>query len=175
MVAFTTKEVHMNRKTVWSFPRSLPWIALLAFVWLPLVPAHAKGKTQGAGDPKVLVERYIEEIWNQGRFGSAGALVTSDYRGQTRAAGQPLASGPAGLEKWAGGLRALFPDGKRTVRSLTVEGDRVAAEVQFTGTHGTTGRRVSAEQVHVFQIRDGRIAEESIYFDVGGLLRQLQP
>jgi hypothetical protein len=33
---------------------------------------------------------------------------------------------------------------------------------------------VSTEQVHVFQIRDGRIAEESVYFDVGGLLRQLQ-
>lgn len=165
----------MTRKTLGSRSRSLSWLALLAFAWLPLVPAYAKGKAPDVGTPRGIVERYIEEIWNQGHFGAAATLVTADYRGQTRAAGQPLASGPAGLEKWAGGLRSLFPDGKRTVRSLTVEGERVAVEVSFTGTHGPTGRRVSAEQVHVFQIRDGRIAEESIYFDVGGLLRQLQP
>lgn len=165
----------MTRKTHRLLPRSLSWLALLAFACLPLVPAHAKGRTLGKSDPRRLVEHYIEEIWNQGHFGAAATLVTADYRGQTRAAGQPLASGPAGLEKWAGGLRSLFPDGKRTVRSLTVEGERVAAEVSFTGTHGPTGRRVSAEEVHVFQLRDGRIAEESIYFDVGGLLRQLQP
>jgi predicted ester cyclase len=66
-------------------------------------------------------------------------LVTADYRGQTRAAGQPLANGLAGLEKWVGGLRSLFPDGKRTVHSVTVEGERVAVEVSFTATHGRRG------------------------------------
>jgi steroid delta-isomerase-like uncharacterized protein len=122
---------------------------------------------------KNLVSRYFEAIWNQGQFEQLDELVDPAYRGQTRAAGQRAAEGHEGLRTWVGGVRKLFPDGKRTVDALIAEGDRVVALVTSRGTHAASGRTVVNEVTHVFEVRQGRIAGESVYFDVGGTLKQL--
>jgi len=119
---------------------------------------------------KDIARRYIDEVWNHGRLELVDELVAEDYRGQTHGAGQPVREGREGVKKWVGGLHAAFPDGSKILRSLVAEGDRVVAEVSFSGTHAASGRRVSNEQVYVYELQGGRIVREAVYFDVSGTL-----
>jgi predicted ester cyclase len=70
------------------------------------------------------------------------------------------------------------------VRTIS-EGDTVAVELHFVGTHSAplmtptgaaippTGRAVRTRLVHILTIRDGRIASYQGYFDPAELMRQL--
>jgi steroid delta-isomerase-like uncharacterized protein len=80
-------------------------------------------------------------------------------------------------------LRA-FPDGGITVHSEIVAGDWVVHEFTFSGTHDetlvgpegeipATHRRLSGRGVEVFQVRDGAVAVEHLYFDQVQVLTQL--
>ncbi|MBA4180315.1 MAG: hypothetical protein C0506_06980 [Anaerolinea sp.] len=85
-----------------------------------------------------------------------------------------------GLKKWT----AAFPDLKGTVTNTVAEGNRVAIEVTWTGTHrGTlegpmgaispTGRQGDVHGVEVFTFEGERIKEMRHYFDTMELLRAL--
>jgi ketosteroid isomerase-like protein len=120
-------------------------------------------------ETKELARRYIDEVWSRGDLSRADEWVTPDYRGSTRAQGQVVAEGPDGLRRWVSGLAATFGDISKSVRSLVAEGDRVVAEVEFRARHRATGAAVQADQVYILNLRDGRIAAESVFFDVGGV------
>ena len=86
----------------------------------------------------------------------------------------------AALEAWTTG----FPDVKGTVLSAMRDGDRLAVEIQWAGTHtgpletpsGTlpaSGNPTSTRAVEIFTIRDGRIANMTHYLDVMGMLTQI--
>lgn len=123
---------------------------------------------------KELARRYIEEVWSRGELGGVEGWVTPDYRGSTRAEGQSIAEGPDGLRRWAAGLAAAFTDVSKSVRSLVAEGDRVVAEVEFRARDRRSGVPVHADQVYILTLRDGRIAAESVFFDVGGVRSRMQ-
>ena len=66
------------------------------------------------------------------------------------------------------------------VEDLIGEGDRVVARVTTSGTHGgefmgspATGKRISVQEVDIFRIEDGRIAEGWTAVDFFGMLTQL--
>ena len=122
-----------------------------------------------AESSKAIAHHYIDEVWNRGNVSAIAELVTADYRGSTRAAGQQPAHGPAGLARWVSGLFAAFTDVRKEVRTVICEGDDVVAEVAFSAVHAATGNAVSADQIYVLHLRDGRVATESIFFDVGGV------
>src|SRR4051812_19162859 len=122
---------------------------------------------------KEIARGYLEEVWNRGRVDRLDQWVAPDYRGMTRAAGQRLAEGPKGLERWVTGLFATFSDVRKEVRALVAEGDDVVAEVAFTATHTASGKMIAADQLYLLRLRDGKIASESVYFDTGGVLKQL--
>ena len=123
---------------------------------------------------KTVARRYLEEVWGRGNLAVVDELIAADYRGGTRGAGQKTHAGPDGLKQCVSGQRAAFPDGTKTLVSLTAEDERVVAEMSFAGTHAATGRRVSNDQVFVLHLRDGRIVSEAVFFDVGGTLAQLK-
>jgi predicted ester cyclase len=61
-----------------------------------------------------------------------------------------------------------FPDYRWEVRTLLVDGDRIAARLDDTGTHlgpyrgiPPTGRAVRTHELAVYRVADGRIAEVS--------------
>jgi steroid delta-isomerase-like uncharacterized protein len=77
-----------------------------------------------------------------------------------------------------------FPDAKGEVTNQVTEGDRVATEVTFRGTHtgplagamGTiapTGKRVELNIALLNWFRNGKIQREHDYFDLAGLMQQL--
>ena len=75
---------------------------------------------------------------------------------------------------------SAFPDASISVEDLIAEGDRVVARVTSIGTHGgdfmgspATGRRVSVQEVDIFRIENGKIAEAWAAVDFYGMLTQL--
>jgi steroid delta-isomerase-like uncharacterized protein len=86
----------------------------------------------------------------------------------------------AALEGWTTAL----PDVRGTVLSAMRDGDRLAIEIQWEGTHtgpletpsGTlpaSGNRTSTRAVEIHTIRDGRVVDTTHYLDVLGLLTQI--
>jgi len=77
-----------------------------------------------------------------------------------------------------------FPDAKLVTQSLLEDGESVAEEFTFEGTHDdtlvgpegeipATHRHVSGRGVDVFRVEDGKIVEEHLYFDQVQLMTQL--
>ena len=86
----------------------------------------------------------------------------------------------AALEAWTTG----FPDVRGTVLSAMRDGDRLAMEIRWDGTHtgplvtpsGTlpaSGNPSSTRAVEIFTVRDGRIVDMTHYLDVMGMLTQI--
>jgi steroid delta-isomerase-like uncharacterized protein len=128
---------------------------------------------------RVVVERYFEEVWNQGRLEMLDELLTGDYRNHAPSTANP-APGPAGLKPIVAAMRQAFPDLHYTIERLVVAQDAVAAQVTLTGTHQgdlfglpATGRRVRVTQMNIERLRDGRIAEHWRVTDELTLMRQL--
>jgi len=55
------------------------------------------------------------------------------------------------------------------------QGDRVVAIIQYRGRIKSTGRTSEAELVHLFQIRDGKIARFDEYFDTATAAAAYEP
>ena len=66
------------------------------------------------------------------------------------------------------------------MEDLIADGDRVVARVTTGGTHGgefmgapATGKRISVQEVDIFRIENGKIAEAWAAVDFFGMLTQL--
>ena len=79
------------------------------------------------------------------------------------------------------GLWATFPDLKVQMRRIvSVQEDTAVSEHTLSGTHrGSlfgvpgTGKHVEVDTAVVWDIVDGRIRGETVYFDVATMLRQI--
>jgi predicted ester cyclase len=132
----------------------------------------------GAGD----VVRQAYKHWNAGDGNGWRGLAAGDC--EVEASGGFTGKGPDGFaaiyELW----HDAFPDCSLTMRELVTDGDRAMAEATFTGTHtgvlrtpagevAPTGRRVDVDYVDAWQIRDGKVVRDRVYFDEVELLTQL--
>jgi steroid delta-isomerase-like uncharacterized protein len=96
----------------------------------------------------------------------------------------------APVEMGVGGARAImlvwsvllraYPDIHVAVEDVIADGDKVVSRHTVTGTHlgehlgvAPTGRAVSYQEIFVFRVADGRIAEVWGVVDVFAQLRQL--
>jgi hypothetical protein len=77
-------------------------------------------------------------------------------------------------------LHRAFPDLHVTIEDLIEEGDKIASRNTVTGTHkgeymgvAPTGRSVTYNEIFVFRLEDGRIAETWGVVDVAAQMRQL--
>lgn len=93
----------------------------------------------------------------------------------TEAEGFPYAGtyvGPAAII--AGVFQRLgteWVDYRATVHSFMEDGDRVAAFGVYSGTYKATGKAMRAEFVHLYEVRDGKIARMRQYVDTA-MVRQ---
>lgn len=79
-------------------------------------------------------------------------------------------------EEWT----AAFPDWRFTLLALIAEGDRVVAHMPYSGTHRgaimavePTGQSCTVDEIVIFRIAGGKIAEAWEVFDEAGMWRQL--
>src|SRR5437762_1688217 len=106
---------------------------------------------------KALARRYYEEMWNRWDFALADDLLDEaiTFWGSLGVGGR----GREGFKEYMRTVRAAFPDFHNDIEELIAEGDRVVAQLSYTGTHqgelfdiAATGRRVSYAGVAIFRI-----------------------
>jgi steroid delta-isomerase-like uncharacterized protein len=124
---------------------------------------------------KALARRFIKEIFEQGRPDAVDELCADDFIGHTwgNADKEGLKAAMARVVK---GLA----DAKFTIEDEIGEGDLVAVRLtasarqigEFMGMPAS-GRSYEIGEIHVFRLRDGRVAEHWHQFDSASLMKQL--
>ena len=126
---------------------------------------------------KAVVERFVEEFWNEGNLSTADELMAPEVQIH-------LPSGDVvdvdGLKGFAGAFRRSFPDWHSTFEELVAEGDRVAERWTGRGTHRgelmgipATGKRVEVPGSVFYRIVEGKIVEFRGQLDMMGMMQQL--
>jgi steroid delta-isomerase-like uncharacterized protein len=126
-----------------------------------------------------LIQRYFNEVWNEGRLDVLDELLTPDYINHSPGIPNPR-PGPADLKSIVAAMRAGIPDLHYEILDVVVAENKVAAYVRMTGTHRgdffgmrATGRSIDVRQMQIERIRDGRICAHWRITDDLTLLRQL--
>ena len=134
---------------------------------------------------KLIVQRYFEEVVNQGNLAEAGELVAAGYVNHSLARPDNGLEGLNCLKRRITYLRGAFPDVQVTVDDLIAEGDIVVARWTMRGTHrgilneGTfnrllpTGNDFIMTAISIFRLADGKITECWTERDRVGRLQQL--
>jgi C-1 hydroxylase len=136
--------------------------------------------TPQTADPtanKEIVRAFVA-AWNDRDLGRFDELM--DEAGTLSVGGVTISCSPVAtkaiVEHWVGG----FPDYTFELLDLVAEGDRVVARMPWTGTHtgpvldlAPTGRRVRVDEIVIFRIAGGRIAQAWEVWDERSMRRQL--
>jgi steroid delta-isomerase-like uncharacterized protein len=130
-----------------------------------------------AEENKALVERFVEEFWNEKKVAAADELFAPDARIHLPA-GEVV--DVDGLKGFASAFRGSFPDWHSTFEELVAEGDRVAERWTGRGTHrgelqgiAPTGKRVEVPGSVFYRIVEGKIVEFRGQLDMMGMMQQL--
>jgi steroid delta-isomerase-like uncharacterized protein len=90
------------------------------------------------------------------------------------------ATGSQAIKEVFATLHRAFPDLHVTVEDLIEEGDKVVGRLTVTGTHQgqymglrATGKSVTYNEIFIFRMVDGRVAETWGVVDVLSLMKQL--
>jgi predicted ester cyclase len=123
------------------------------------------------------------ELFGAGRLELADELVAADcvdHGGESGPGGVGAARGPEGIKGVARWLRGAFPDLAYDIEDAFGDGDRVAIRCIARGTlqgeflgRQPTGQTFAVQQIHMFRISDGQIAEHWAARDDVGMMRQL--
>ena len=127
---------------------------------------------------RVVVQRFLEEVINQGRLEQANEIVAEDFVELDPLPGQR--QGREGLKEVIGMLRTAFPDIHWVVDEMIAEGEKVVTRFTWTGTQqGTfmgmpaTGRSVAVKGVVIDRIIGGMMTDSRILMDTMGMMQQL--
>jgi steroid delta-isomerase-like uncharacterized protein len=131
---------------------------------------------------KEIADRNLA-AWQARDAEAFGALYADDA--ELRAPGEPVLRGPDGARRMLTSWCGAFPDNEITIRAEHVTETTVVQEGTFSGTHTgalptpdggeipPTGRRLTADFVEVFEIADGLIRSDRIYYDQLEIMDQL--
>jgi len=129
-------------------------------------------------DNKVLVQRFIDEVMNSGRFAAIAELCVT---------GSLFARRIEGLMR---AMRTTFPDLHMSIDEVFGEGNKIAVRVTARGTNTgplvglpafgrletpvpPTGKSVTGTGIYLFTLSDGKISSLAAEIDQIGLLQQL--
>ena len=121
-------------------------------------------RAESSKDLPALLEGMTEDCYN---------LVMCDP--------EPMYDGPVAVARRYEALWTALPDlNVRLRRVVAIDGDRVVSEHTLSGTHlgplfgvPATGRPVEVDTAVVWELKDGRIRGETVYFDLATVLRQV--
>jgi steroid delta-isomerase-like uncharacterized protein len=132
-------------------------------------------------DNEALIQRWFEEVWNQGRAEAIDELFAADglAHGLSDESNEPL-RGPAAFKEFHGKFREAFPDIVVAVEDTIAEGDKIAARCTVRGKHTGDSLGFAATQapmeitgISIVRIKDGKIVEGWNNFDFMTMYRQL--
>ena len=131
-------------------------------------------------DPKELVRRYFEAIWDRGDLDAIDQLFSPDFVRHAPALEGGDVRGPEGLKQLVRMYRGSFPDLRVPIDEQVAEGDVVVTRWTAHGTHqgelmgaAPTGRRVTVPGILIDRVAGGRITEEWASYDALRMLQDL--
>jgi len=134
-------------------------------------------------DPKQLISRFVEELWNERRLDVADAIFAEDCVTHQLRSGVPadaVPRGPQAIKEHVAGWIASFPDLHFSIEQLVSEGDRVVMQLLMEGTHGgawlgirASGKKMQIRMFTVHRIVQGKIVEDWVLVESLGLFQQL--
>jgi steroid delta-isomerase-like uncharacterized protein len=130
-----------------------------------------------AEENKAIVRRYVEAAVNRGDMSAIDRWLSPDYRNPFNPA---PGSGAEGYKRGVGLTRAAFPDLEVTFDRMIAEGDLVAYESTWRGTHlgewrgiPATGKTVEWRATCFRRVVDGVVVEGWGTYDWLGVYQQL--
>jgi steroid delta-isomerase-like uncharacterized protein len=132
-----------------------------------------------AADPKKVVRRLYEEVWNQRKMEAVGELIAPSHAlNDLHLAGSAV--GPDAYKRILAQFIAAFPDLRFSLEDLIAEKNKVVAVWSITGTHKrefrgvpATNKKISFDGVTINHVANGKIIESFVTMDYLGLMRQL--
>jgi predicted ester cyclase len=129
-------------------------------------------------DANKSVVRSFVDAWNARDFARFDTLMRA---GAILAVGGGVVScDPAGTRAIAQEWTTAFPDWTFELKAVVAEGDLVVAHLPYSGTftgpilgQAPTGRFARVDEMVIFRIADGKIAEAWEVYDECGMWRQL--
>ena len=126
---------------------------------------------------KAVIRSFVE-AWNSRDFGRFRTLMAQDA--VLRIGGGVVPCHPAGTRAIAEEWTTAFPDWHFDLLALIAEGDRVVAHMPYSGTQrepilgvAPTHRSCSVDEIVIFRVKEGKIAEAWEVYDEAGMWRQL--
>jgi len=124
------------------------------------------------------VQRFASQVINSHDVKAVDRIFTKDYRQHTPQARNLPAKAFKGF---AAAMFKAFPDVRATYTPLVAKGDKITVIGAVSGTHKgaffgmkPTGRTIRWTEMHVFRIRNGRIAEHWVQADMFGIVQQIR-
>ncbi|MGH9582473.1 MAG: ester cyclase [Bryobacteraceae bacterium] len=134
-------------------------------------------------DPKQLINRFVEELWNERRLDVADAIFAKDCVTHQLRSGVPedaVPRGPQAIKEHVTSWIASFPDLHFRIEQMLSEGDRVATQLLMEGTHQgswlgipASGKKIQIRMFTVHRVVHGKIVEDSVLVESLGVLQQL--
>jgi len=135
------------------------------------------GPNQATERNTALIRQFVQDVDRLPGSEAIDKWMTSDFT--MRANGGP----PMNLEAYRAVVAQMnkgFSNMTHELRHVVVEGDLVAVTVTFRATHSgeyqglaPTGKSIAIEEAIFWQVRDGKIASQTVIADTAGVARQL--
>lgn len=126
---------------------------------------------------KTLIRAFLD-AWNVRDFDRFEDLMADGA--VLHIGGMHVPCDPAGTRAIAEEWTTAFPDWRFELLRLLAEDDLVVAHMPYSGTHRApiagvpaTGRACTVDELVIFRIADGKIAEAWEVYDEAGMWRQL--
>ena len=127
---------------------------------------------------KERVRQIIDRIFVHQEDAAIDELVAEDFVPHTYG---PMPPGREGLRAGMKRAGAGVSEPEFEIHDLIAEGDEVVARLTTSARHTGTfmgiepsGRRYSIDEIHIFRLRDGQLAEHWHAFDSATLIAQLK-
>jgi steroid delta-isomerase-like uncharacterized protein len=134
-------------------------------------------------DPKQLIKRFVEELWNERRLEVADAIFAKDCVTHQLRSGLPADAeprGPQAIKEHVAHWITSFPDLQFSIEQTLCEGDRVVMQLLMEGTHQgpwlgipASGKKMQIRMFTIHRVVQGKIVEDWVLVESLGIFQQL--
>lgn len=127
---------------------------------------------------KDVVLRSHHEVWNRAKYDLMDEIYCDEFAWHFICGIE--GQGREQMKEFIKGHRHSFPNWTERVVDIVAEGDRIVTRYQSTGTHegdfmgiAATGKKISVNEVSIYRMKNGQIAEQWGFPDGLSVVQQL--
>jgi len=136
-------------------------------------------QSQTTDQNKQVVQRFLEECWNQGNLNKASEFLTDQVRFHDPVFPN-LNAGIQNAKNHIEGCRRAFPDLRITIDDTIAERNEVVLHWSARGTHKgqflgmqPTNRKVTIDGTSIYRLEGSKIAESHANWNLASMMAQL--